>query len=324
MLHCKPRTQYGSTHMNKPVGHSDGLARTAFIAVLVSCHAALAWGVVRLFTGHLNGTLFIGFLTGYFLRLFGVTVVLHRMVTHRTIFPPNWTKRAFYVWGCIPLQGQPCWWAGLHQQHHAYPDDEGDPHPPGLKGFWYAHVGWLFSQRTPEEYQRIAQVKAEQPEMAGGDVLYLFCALLPFVISAFWGVEMILWGNLIPIALGSHITWSVNSVLHMIGLKSPKFTGDNSRNLVFAVLALPHFAHPLLDWLGKIVVVAINSVVFATNLLIGIIYGGENLHAGHHAWQRSARFGSRWWEPDPGFWAVLLLQRLGLVTLVAKSTVRAA
>lgn len=308
--------------MDKTVGRFDALARGSFIAILVITHSALVWGIYSIISGHVNSTQLTGFLTGYFLRMFAVTVVLHRMVTHGSITAPDWIKRVFYVWGCIPLQGQPCWWAGMHKVHHAHPDLEGDPHSPGLKGFLYAHVGWLLSTRTPEERLMVTQVEDEQPEMAGGDGLYLYCALLPFAISSLWGVEMLVWSNLIPLALGFHVTWSVNSLGHMIGLRAPKKTGDESRNLVFPVLPLPQLAHPILDWLGKSVVVLTNSVVFVANLVIGLLYGGENLHAGHHSSQRSARFGWAWWQPDPGYWFVIGLNRIGLVT-ITKSTVRA-
>ena len=44
-------------------------------------------------------------------------------------------------------------WVADHRRHHAFSDKEGDPHSPWLfgtapaalaKGFWHAHMGWLF------------------------------------------------------------------------------------------------------------------------------------------------------------------------------------
>ena len=42
-----------------------------------------------------------------------------------------------------------------HRRHHAFTDKEGDPHSPWLfgttpaavaRGFWHAHMGWLFDR----------------------------------------------------------------------------------------------------------------------------------------------------------------------------------
>ena len=38
------------------------------------------------------------------------------------------------------------WWAAHHRHHHKYSDMPEDIHSPKQKGFWYAHVGWLFDQ----------------------------------------------------------------------------------------------------------------------------------------------------------------------------------
>jgi stearoyl-CoA desaturase (delta-9 desaturase) len=51
-----------------------------------------------------------------------------------------------------------------HRRHHAYADKDGDPHSPWLfgttpaalvKGFWHAHMGWLF-EREQTNAQRFA------------------------------------------------------------------------------------------------------------------------------------------------------------------------
>ena len=51
-----------------------------------------------------------------------------------------------------------------HRRHHAFSDREGDPHSPWLfgtspvalaRGFWHAHMGWLFD-RDKTNQQRFA------------------------------------------------------------------------------------------------------------------------------------------------------------------------
>ncbi len=75
-----------------------------------------------------------------------------------------------------------------------------------------------------------------------------------------------------------HGTFCINSLAHLVG-KRRYVTGDDSRN----------------------------------NWLLAIITMGEGWHNNHHAYQSSARQGFRWWEYDPTFYLLTLLQRLGLV-----------
>jgi stearoyl-CoA desaturase (delta-9 desaturase) len=46
-------------------------------------------------------------------------------------------------------------WVADHRRHHIFTDKEGDPHSPWLfgtsaaavaRGFWHAHLGWLFDK----------------------------------------------------------------------------------------------------------------------------------------------------------------------------------
>ena len=47
--------------------------------------------------------------------------------------------------------------------------------------------------------------------------------------------------------------------------------------------------------------------------LAGIVTMGESWHNNHHAWPGSARMGLHWHQPDPAWWALVLLRRVGLV-----------
>ena len=44
----------------------------------------------------------------------------------------------------------------------------------------------------------------------------------------------------------------------------------------------------------------------------GILIGGEELHNNHHAYPTSARFSSKWWELDIGWFYIRILELLGL------------
>jgi stearoyl-CoA desaturase (delta-9 desaturase) len=41
---------------------------------------------------------------------------------------------------------------------------------------------------------------------------------------------------------------------------------------------------------------------------------GESWHNNHHAFPASAHFGLAWYRPDPGYWFIRTLERLGLAS----------
>ncbi len=75
-----------------------------------------------------------------------------------------------------------------------------------------------------------------------------------------------------------HVTFSVNSLSHLIG-RRPYITGDRSGN----------------SW------------------LLALLTMGEGWHNNHHAYQASVRQGFRWWEYDPTFYILCVLSWFGLV-----------
>ena len=80
------------------------------------------------------------------------------------------------------------------------------------------------------------------------------------------------WGGLVRILLGHHVTWSVNSVCHLWGSR-PFQSGDESRN----------------------------------NAVVGLLALGEGWHNNHHAFPLSARHGLRWWQVDIAYYVIRAL-----------------
>ena len=46
---------------------------------------------------------------------------------------------------------------------------------------------------------------------------------------------------------------------------------------------------------------------------VGLLVFGEGWHNNHHAFQRMAAHGHKWWEFDMTYWVILAMERLGLV-----------
>src|SRR6185503_15301862 len=117
-----------------------------FVAVIVAgwqvWGSALNWTDVFLFVGM------------YFLTGVGITVGFHRLFTHRSFKTTPWMRGVFGILGSAAIEGPVISWVADHRKHHAFSDQEGDPHSPhvdhgvglkgALKGLAHAHVGWLF------------------------------------------------------------------------------------------------------------------------------------------------------------------------------------
>jgi hypothetical protein len=88
----------------------------------------------------------------------GVTVGYHRLCTHKSFSAPAWVRYCLAAAGSMAVQGAVFRWVGEHRRHHQHSDTEGDPHSPHMgvdgswgegiwataRGFFHAHMGWLF------------------------------------------------------------------------------------------------------------------------------------------------------------------------------------
>ncbi len=242
----------------------------------------------------------------YALSAIGITVGFHRLLTHRAFQTHRPLRYALAVAGSMALQGPVIDWVADHRKHHAFTDEEGDPHSPhagrgaGLRGMWgglwHAHVGWLFSTHGQASSRRFAPDLVEDPGMRRINRSFPWIALaslgIPFLLglalsggSLAAALAALLWGGLVRIFLVHHITWSINSICHFFG--SRRFdTEDRSTNVFW--LALPSL--------------------------------GEAWHHNHHAFPRSAFHGLRWYELDPSGWLILAMARVGLAWDVVRVT----
>src|SRR3989475_5977216 len=76
--------------------------------------------------------------------VFSTTIYLHRAATHRALVlhpAVGWAFR-FALWITTGLSTKE--WVAVHRKHHAFTDEEGDPHSPHLMGFWSVQLGNVF------------------------------------------------------------------------------------------------------------------------------------------------------------------------------------
>lgn len=239
----------------------------------------------------------------YVLTGLGITVGFHRLLTHRSFETVTSVRATLAVLGSMAVQGPVISWVADHRKHHAYADEEGDPHSPhlsrwpgvlgALAGLWHAHVGWLFHSEGRASRERFAPdlladrairfVHRAFPAWVGLGLALPFALgwLLSGTLAG--GLTGLLWGGLVRIFLLHHVTFAINSLCHFLGRRRFR-TEDESRNV---------------GWLAP-------------------ISFGEAWHHNHHAFPTSAFHGLRARELDPGGWLIRALERMGLAWNVVR------
>src|SRR3954451_24932974 len=191
----------------------------------------------------------------------GITVGFHRYFTHGSLKASRPLRIALAVAGSLAMQGPVIDWVADHRRHHAFSDKEGDPHSPWLfgtsavalaRGFWHAHMGWLFG-RDKTNVDRFAPDLAADRDLRIVDRLFplwvVVSLLLPpllggLITLSWWGaLTAFLWAGLARISFQHHVTWSVNSICHMIG-ERPFASRDRSANFwPLAILSMGESWH---------------------------------------------------------------------------------
>jgi stearoyl-CoA desaturase (delta-9 desaturase) len=172
----------------------------------------------------------------YLVTGFGVTVGFHRCLTHRSFIARPALRTVLAIAGSMSFQGDVIGWVATHRRHHAFTDRPGDPHSPyrygtgpggQLRGVLHAHVGWLFGNGATSQERYAPDLLVEPAMRRVSSAFPALCAVslaLPCAIG--WalgggtlraGLLALLWGGLVRILLLQHVTWSVNSLCHLVG-----------------------------------------------------------------------------------------------------------
>jgi stearoyl-CoA desaturase (delta-9 desaturase) len=193
----------------------------------------------------------------------GITVGYHRYFTHGSFKAKRPLRVALALAGSLAMQGPVITWVADHRRHHAFSDKEGDPHSPWLfgtgpaalaKGFWHAHTGWLFD-RDQTNRERFTPDLLADADIRRVDRFFGLWSVLTLLVPAalgglltlsWWGaLTAFFWAGLVRVGLLHHVTWSINSICHMIG-EQPFAARDHSRNVwPLAVLSFGESWHNL-------------------------------------------------------------------------------
>jgi len=260
-----------------------------FLAFLAALPVAWGWGL-----GWTDIGLFLAF---YVVSGLGITAGYHRLFTHSSFKAHRALRIALAIAGSLAIEGPVIRWVADHRRHHAFSDREGDPHSPWrfgeslpalMKGFWFAHLGWMFDLEHTNRDKYTPDLMRDR-DISLVDRLFplwlavslLLPALLGGLITWSWAgaLSAFFWASLVRIFLLHHVTWSINSICHMIG-ERPFVARDKSAN--FWPLAILSF--------------------------------GESWHNMHHADPTSARHGVLRGQVDLAARLIWLFEKLGWAT----------
>jgi stearoyl-CoA desaturase (Delta-9 desaturase) len=210
------------------------------LALVAAVPLAWGWGLSWLDIG-----LAVAF---YLVSGFGVTVGFHRCFTHRSFTANRGLRNGLAIAGSLALQGDVITWVADHRRHHAFSDKAGDPHSPWrfgttpaalAKGFWHAHTGWLFDRDRTNAARFAPDLCADRDiaRVSRQFVLWTTVSLLaPALLGglltlSWWGaLTAFFWAGLVRVAVLHHVTWSINSICHMIG-ERPFASRDKATNV---------------------------------------------------------------------------------------------
>lgn len=213
----------------------------------------------------------------------GVTIYLHRCQAHRALDVHPIVAHFFRFWlwantGMITRQ-----WSAVHRKHHAKCETEDDPHSPVTRGIWKVLL-------EGAELYRVESRNKETEDKYGHGApndwiernLYYKHTMVGIYLTL--AVDVLLFGFIGITVFAIQMLWIpilaagvINGIGHYFGYRHFD-APDQSRNII-----------PL-----------------------GLLIGGEELHNNHHAFATSAKFSSRWYEIDVGWYYICILQFFGL------------
>ncbi len=213
------------------------------------------------------------------------SVYLHRTLAHRAlaVHPVADVLFRTVLWLTTGLHRQE--WVAVHRKHHAFTDQEGDPHSPRLLGLWRVQLlNAYYYQREARNPDTIQKFAPDLPEDRLDRALFsrgvvgpgLGTALLCLLLGVGPGLIAALAHAVLYVGVVAPL---INGVGHWRGAQNFRNTAYNS-----AVLA----------W----------------------VTGGESLHNNHHAHPRAPKFSVRRVEFDPSWLVIRALAAVRLVVVV--------
>lgn len=176
----------------------------------------------------------------------------------------------------------------MHRAHHRWTDTEKDPYN-SKRGFFYAHIGWLFYKtlRIDTKVLDVSDLKGNNLVRWQNKNFVWMGVFMGFVFPSL--VAGLLWGDykggfLVAGVLRGlfvlHSTWCVNSLAHF------SFTN------LFSFMSNKPYDHTLTP---------------VDSILTALVTNGEGYHNFHHEYPNDYRNAIFWYQYDPTKWLIKFL-----------------
>lgn len=217
-----------------------------------------------------------------FITGLGITAGYHRLMSHNAYKTNRAVEAILLFFASMATQGSALRWCYDHRLHHAYVDTDRDPYSI-QKGFWYAHILWMFC-KSREIEPRVVSDLMRSPLIRFQHRYYGLCFLttnlLSFLFTGWlfgdWAGAFV-WAVLARLFTLHHLTWFINSLAHTWGSQS--YSREHS---------------------------AVDSYILC------LLTFGEGYHNYHHTFPNDFRNGIRWYHFDPTKWLIWTLSKFKL------------
>lgn len=217
----------------------------------------------------------------YFVTGMSITGGYHRLLSHRAYKANNFVKLVYLLFGAATFQNSALKWCSDHRIHHNHVDSEKDPYNIN-KGFWYAHIGWIFYQEKIVDQKFPKDLTNDKLVMWQHKYYWILCVVmgfgLPTLIGYFLGSALggFALAGLARVVFVHHCTFFINSLCHIVGTRPYTDTNTARDSAVMAVFSY-----------------------------------GEGYHNYHHYFPTDYRNGIRWFHFDPTKWMIKTLSYVG-------------
>lgn len=211
-----------------------------------------------------------------------ITICYHRLLSHKSYEAHPIVKFIFLMIGASAWQGSGLKWSSDHRKHHANVDGDDDPYSIS-KGFWYAHIGWLFYKDSVDLPIHAADLQRDRLVFLQDKYYMPLAIFTSFGIPTFFGLIYgapfagLLFGGVLRVIATQQSTFFVNSLAHTHGKQN--YCGETSAR---------------------------------DSILVAFLTHGEGYHSFHHKFQADYRNGIRWYHWDPTKWAIRTMSFVGL------------
>lgn len=217
-----------------------------------------------------------------FISGIAITAGYHRLYSHTTYKVHPVVEGILLFFASLATQGSALRWCYDHRLHHAFVDQDKDPYTV-KKGFWHAHILWMFTKSDPIDPKVVADLWRKKT-LQFQHKYYAYCMVFAnasvflasgWLLGDYWGAFLFTWW--VRLFLLHHTTWCINSLAHYWG--SQNYSQEHSA---------------------------------VDNYLISLLTYGEGYHNYHHTFSHDYRNGIRWYHFDPAKWMIWTLHKLGL------------